>query len=636
MRFIFYSLIFLFFSFSCLSQEKDVEQLFNEMSKKHKNLNEAIRVDVSSLSVYELLNSIATEHKINISADSDLRATVESSFFDIPIKDVFVFIAKKYDLKVEVINNIIVFKKIIPELKKQETEKEVKKEIEASFNKENRFLSIKVRNHPVEEVTQKITDISGVNIVLSSKVREKKISSYILNRPIDQVIEMMAMSNQMSLTIDKNGFYYLDESSSNHKKRNHKKNDSEEGFTGLNKLMSKAKIKIDSKGFISIKAFDADIMAIIAKVANELKVNYFMYDKVEGLKTTLVADSISFEELLDNIFKGKNYTFKKEDDFYFIGKQNTEGLRVTELIQLENRTIETVLKTLPKDLMEGVEVKEFIELNGFIASGSRRRIQEVKGYIKKIDKIVPMILIEVLIVQYKKSSEVQTGLSVLFDNKKEHINAGKLYPNAGVTFNSTTINKLISAFNGFGIFNLGKVTKNFYANLSALENNSIIRLQSTPKISTLNGHEAKLSIGETNYYFEQKNRLINNPGGGSNVFQSGQWKSTEANLSVLIKPFVSKDEQITLSINVERSNFLARQGKDSPPGKATQQFESLIRCKNGEMILMGGLNELERENSGTGTPWVSRIPILKWIFSSRKKKKSKSKLHIFIKPKVVY
>src|SRR5690606_22294592 len=134
---------------------------------------------------------------------------------------------------------------------------------------------------------------------------------------------------------------------------------------------------------------------------------------------------------------------------------------------------------------------------------------------------------------------------------------------------------------------------------------------------------------------EQNNRLVNS-GIGNDILQSGTWKSTEANLSVSIKPFVSTDENVTLSIVVEKSSFLGRSGEDAPPGKATQKFESLVRVKNNEMVLLGGLDELQKENSGSGTPLVSRIPIIKWFFSSRKKAKSTSKLHILIKPIVVY
>jgi len=259
----------------------------------------------------------------------------------------------------------------------------------------------------------------------------------------------------------------------------------------------------------------------------------------------------------------------------------------------------------------------------------------IKLYIRQIDKVVTMVQIEVIIVQYNKSYSIQTGMKAGIDKLNKVVTSGTIFPTTDVVVNSSSINSLIDAFNGFGIFKLGKVAESFYANLKLLENNSIINVESTPKIATISGHEAKLSIGETSYYFEQTNRLINN-NIGNDVLNSGVWKSTDANLSLSIKPFVSTDENVTLTIVVEKSSFLARAGEDAPPGKATQKFESLVRVKNNEMILLGGLDELKKENSGTGTPVISRIPIIKWFFSSRQKGKSTSKLHLFIKPTVVY
>ncbi|MBG6130625.1 type IV pilus assembly protein PilQ [Aquimarina sp. EL_43] len=606
-----------------------IEEQINAYAEETPELNETIQIDVSGLTLYDFLTSVAIEHKLNISADQDLNQIVSSSFFNVPVKDVFLFVIKKYNLSIEFINKIIVFKKTVKP--KELPKPKVLKEIDVTYNSQNDFLAIKLKNDSLPRVAKKITDVSGKNVILGPNVKNEKVSAYILNRPFDQVMEMMAKSNKLIVTKDDNGFYYVEKDqapaagTATRSSRKGKKTRGPE---------SSAEITVLPSGFLSVQAFDADITSLILEAAEKLNVNYFMYDKPAGATTTLVVNEITFDELLDHVFMGKNSTYKKTDDFYLIGDQNGEGLRSTELIQLENRTIETVLETLPKDLIENVELKEFIELNGFVVSGSRPRILELKEYIKQIDKVVPMILIEVLIVQYQKGYDIQTGIKAGID-KKERVTSGALFPQSEVTINSSSVNKLIDAFNGFGIFNLGKVAKDFYLSLKALENNSIIRLQSTPKISTLSGHEAKISIGETNYYFEQNNRLINN-GVSSDILQSGQWKATDANLSVNIKPFVSKDEQITLTIVVEKSAFLGRAGENAPPGKSTQQFESLVRVRNGEMILLGGLDELEKENSGTGTPVLSRIPIIKWFFSSKTKKKKKSKLHVFIKPTVVY
>jgi len=629
--------VFSISSFSQTTGNKTIEDNFEELAKTRVGLTEKIRIDISGLTLYDYITSIAEEHSLNVSVDNALNNIVNSNFYDVEVKDVFLFLAQKFDLNVTFQNSIISFNKKPPVVKKPPLK--VEKPIDINYNPQNNFLSVKLKNDSLPRVAQKITEITNKNVILAPNIKTMKVSAYILNRPFDQVLEMLAKSNQLFVTKDENDFYFLEknpEENNTADRNNSRKNTRNSKNTRTLQSSGELTMSINPNGFLNIKAYESDLTSIIIQAAELLNVNYFLYDKPGDETTTLLANEIGFDDLLEHIFKGKKYTYKKTGDLYFIGEETTQGLRVTELIQLENRTIELVLATLPKDLLENVEVKEIVELNGIIASGSKPKIMELKEFIREIDKVVPMVQIEVLIVQYQKSYDLQTGLQAVLGNEGRDIETGGvLFPNTDVTLNSNSINNLIDNFNGFGIFNLGKVTEKFYANLSALESNSVISLQSTPKIATLSGHEASVSIGETSYYFEQTNRLINT-GVTNNILQSGQWKSTEANLSVVIKPYVSKDEQVTLSISVEKSAFLGRAGENAPPDKATQRFESLVRVKNGEMILLGGLDELDKQNSGSGTPFLSRIPIIKWFFSSRRKAKSKSKLHVFIKPTIVY
>ncbi len=603
------------------------------LSTEKPGLNETTKIDVAGLTLYELITSLSEEHELNVDVDPALNTQVVSNFYDVTVKDILLFLIEKHNIDVEIVNSIMVFRKKVPikELPKLKPPKI----IDITYNKQNQFLSVKLKNDSLPLVAQKITDLSNKNIVLSPTVKTEKVSAYIINRPFDQVVEMLAKSNNLELSVDDNGFYYLDKMPvvTDQAGRNPNRRTSGQGNKSK-AIPGELEIEVSENGYLNIKAFDASVSDVISLAAEKSNINYFMYDVPGEEKTTLVVNGIAFDDLMAHVFKGKKYTFRKKDDFYLIGKEDTQGLRSTELIQLQNRTIESVLETIPASLLEGVEIKEFLELNGLMVSGSKSIIDELKEYITKIDQVVPLVQIEVLIVQYQKSYEIQTGIKAGLDSDRSPT-SGVLFPSTDVSMNATSVNSLIDAFNGFGIINIGKVAENFYLNLKALENNSIINLKSTPKIATLSGHEARVSIGETSYYFEQTNNIINS-GINNNILQSGRWSPTEANLSVVIKPFVSKDEHITLTINVENSSFLGRAGEGAPPGKASQQFESLIRVKNNEMILLGGLDELEKENSGTGTPLLSRIPIIKWFFSSKKKKKNKSKLHVFIKPTVIY
>ena len=630
-----------FIAFSLLSSslfaQQDINDLgrkLDEFSKIKPGINEIVKIDVSGLSLYDLIMAVSDEHQLNVSVDNDLNTPVVNNFHDVTVKDVFLFLVQKYDLEASFMSNIIIFKK------RKEVKVIAKKEVkiaDVSYNPQNDFLSVKLENDSLPNVAQAIIDKSGKNIVLAPDIKTLKISSYILNRPFDQVIEMMAKSNDLLATKDENGFYFLEKNTL----------PKENSPTASSKGKSKQKaasgtegsydVEITDKGFLSIKANVADATDLLIEAAEKLNVNYFIYNKPENEKTSLLANNITFDDLLGHVFKGKKYTYRNQDGFYLIGEQSTEGLRSTEIIPLENRSIESVLQSLPKIFNEKVEIKEFVELNSLIVSGSKTTIEELKLYIKQIDKVVPLVQIEVIIVQYNKSYDIQTGLKAGLDKLNQNSTSGVLFPTTDVSLNSSSVNNLIDAFNGLGFIKLGKVTDAFYLNLQVLENNSIIKIESTPKIATLSGHEATLSIGETSYYFEQNNRILNNNiGNGGDILQSGTWKNTEANLSVKIKPFVSTDENVTLNINVEKSSFLGRAGENAPPGKATQKFESLVRVRNGEMVLLGGLDELKKENSGTGVPLISRIPIIKWFFSSKKKAKGNSKLHIFIKPTIVY
>lgn len=622
------------------TQQSSVE-IFNShietLSKKKKKLNENIRIDLSGLTLYDFLSTLAEEHELNVSIDPNLTEVVRSNFFDVKVKDVFGFLIEKYKLKVSVNNNIIIFEK--EKEKPVETPKKVLKKIDVTYKQNNDFLSIKLKNDSLPRVAQAITDISGKNIVLTPDVKTQKVSAYILNRPFDQVIEMMATSNDLELNIDEDDNYFLSKKEElkqpktpNINTRRGNRNNSPR--TSIATGSGFFEIKVLNNGYLDVKALEADVSELILDVAGKLGIGISMYDKPENITTTLIAKNITFADLLNHVFNGEIYTYKIVDDLYLIGEHNTKGLRTTELIQLENRTIENVQASLPSNLTKDLEIKEFLELNGFVVSGSNTQIQEFKDYIREIDIIVPVIQIEVIIVQYQKSYEIQTGIQAGIDNQ-QRTTSGVLFPTTDVTLNANSVNNLIDAFNGLGVINLGKVTEQFYLNLSFLENNSLIKLSSTPKLATLNGNEAVSIIGETSYYFEQNNQLITR-GVTNDILQTGIWKPTEANLSIRIRPTVSKDENVTLEISVERSSFLGRVGETAPPGKATQQFETLISVKNNEMILLGGLEELENENSGTGVPFISRIPPFSWFTSGRRKRKEKSKLHIFIKPTVSY
>ncbi|WP_348799719.1 type II secretion system protein GspD [Flavobacterium adhaerens] len=295
---------------------------------------------------------------------------------------------------------------------------------------------------------------------------------------------------------------------------------------------------------------------------------------------------------------------------------------------------ESILSIIPDEIKKDLDIKIDKELNSFLVNGPATNIERLESFVKYIDKPVPVILIEVMLLEINKSATVETGIKATLGDKPV-TTSGTVFPNANITIGAETINGIIDSFSGFGSLNIGKVVPNFYLSLKAMETNGNLKIRSSPKLSTLNGHKAYLSIGETTYYVVTNQNYY-----GSQIPQASEIKNyqpIDAELSVTIMPLVSGDGQITMDIKVIQSSFNGQKvDEDAPPGINSREFTSIIRVKDQDIIVLGGLEESVKNDSGTGVPLLSRIPIVKWFFSSRSREDSKKKLSVLIKPTVIY
>lgn len=377
-----------------------------------------------------------------------------------------------------------------------------------------------------------------------------------------------------------------------------------------------------------------------------------------------------------------SYSFKKQDNRYYFGTKSQLSVRNVKSIHLMHRSIEllpdpeitersvgrtqtnfmtyggydgrgsqqqnqnqvrpvkdetpseSLLSIIPDEAKAGLDIKVDKELNTFLVNGPAENVEKFESYIRYIDKPVPVILIEVMLLEVSRSAVIETGITAGIGDKPV-TTKGTVFPTADITMGAQTINKIINRFDGFGSLNIGNVVPDFYLSIKAMEANGDLKIRSSPRLSTLNGHKAHLSIGETTYYVVTNQNYY-----GSQIPQASEIKNyqpIDAELSVSIKPLVSGDGQITLDIKVIQSSFNGdRIDEDAPPGINSREFTSLIRVRDQDLIVLGGLEEKVKNDSGTGVPLLARIPIIKWFFSSRKREDSRKKLTVLIKPTVIY
>lgn len=622
------------------SRFDDLKIKLEQAAQNQPGLNNKVDISVNHYTIQEIIRAIAQENQLNVSIDANLDTRPSYNFANATVKDVFLLLCKEHDLTLEWTGQIISFKTY--QAPKEKPKVFVPKVIDLRFNSRDSTFSGSLRNDTLFNVIGKLSGLANVNIDLAPSLRNDQVSMVIVNQKLGDVLTRLAGENELK-KISKN-FYQIKKketeieiSSASRDSRN--TNRSSRGSRSSNNRNQRRSgnndeftVEVFDDSLISVEAIEGDLKELVSEVCKQSGNNFFLFDEPKG-KISLSTNKLKFEETLSYLLNTSDYTYKKIDSVYIIGDRTKEKFRHTETYQFQYRTIEGIPDFIPADLKKGIEIQESVELNSLILSGALPQINELKKFFQSIDKVVPMVLIEVMIVDINRSKTIETGLSLLSDGNGAGTGGSYSSGGANVQLNSSTLNRIISSINNLGYFNLGNIGSQFYVSMNAMETDGLVKIVSTPKLAALNGHEAEMSIGDVEYYKETSNNYVGTQ--ISQTVQSFVYKPLNADLSVNIKPVVSGDDQITLEISVSQSSFTGRLEPGAPPGSQKREFKSIIRMKNQEMVVLGGLDDKKNEKSSAGVPILSRIPVVKWFFGTTKNDKSKSELTIFIRPTVI-
>ncbi|QEC79304.1 type II secretion system protein GspD [Mucilaginibacter ginsenosidivorax] len=615
-----------------------IKQKLDELATDVPGLNQKVQLLVTGVSIHEYLNAIARSNNLSISSDPGLNFSISDTFTGVSASNILLLLAQKYNLDIAVVGSII---NITPYRDPNQFLKPPPKELGVKYNGANNTLSLSLTNDSLAAAAKKITQLSGKNIVVPGTLQGKIVTSYIADAPFEAALGKLAYANEIKMVHTADDFYLFqpleeneevyvngDKNTGVRKSFRNNAGGGQPGGGGASGLFVR---QVNGQKLISVDAVNSPIIDLVKRASQETGKNYSIYSDIKGAITLHVND-VSYDDLLTLLFKSTEYTFHSEKGIYVIGDRKLEGLRTFRAIHLQNRAIDTIVTMIPSEWKRGIEIKEFREQNTLLLSGSGAQIDEVEGFIKQMDVLVPVVLIEVTMIDVHKTRSVSTGISAgVSDSVKT---GGTVLPGIDYTFGAKGVNDFLNSVGKATSLNLGHVVPNFYVRLQALENNNNIDVRSVPKLTALNGHSATLSIGSKRYYKNTTQNVIPSIQSAQSIF-TNVYQEVNADLSIAIKPIVSGDDQVTLGIKINISDFTAIPTDGSPPPQAISKFETSLRVHSEDTIVLGGLERTETDDSGSGIPLLSRIPILKWIFSSRTRTNAKVVTVLFIKSTII-
>jgi MSHA type pilus biogenesis protein MshL len=172
--------------------------------------------------------------------------------------------------------------------------------------------------------------------------------------------------------------------------------------------------------------------------------------------------------------------------------------------------------------------------------------------------------------------------------------------------------------------------------LKALQEQGELRVVSQPRVVTLNNQPALIKVATDQPFFTS---TISQGTAGSPNIVTEQVRSVTVGLVLSVTPQISEDGWIMLDvtpiISRLRDIVTSPQETANAPVLDIKQSSGLVRLKDGEMVIIGGLIQEESSDTERKVPILGDIPFLGRLFKGTYNVKTKSELVIFLSPKIV-
>lgn len=167
---------------------------------------------------------------------------------------------------------------------------------------------------------------------------------------------------------------------------------------------------------------------------------------------------------------------------------------------------------------------------------------------------------------------------------------------------------------------LGSSSDPLDAQLNALETRGQGRVLASPNLICQSGGEAEFLAGG-----EFPIKFVN--------FKQSEVTWKKYGILLRVKPRADSSGRLSLKIETEVSNIT--EIVDGIPSLATNRVSTTFDLNGAKTIMLSGLLKEQSTNALTGLPWLSRIPVLGSLFSSRDYLEKRTELVIFVRPEII-
>ena len=445
---------------------------------------------------------------------------------------------------------------------------------------------------------------------------------------------------------------------------------------------------------VSIRVSNVPISVFLNSITTQAKINFIMSEEFANKKVTASLTRVTVREALDTLLRVHGLAYQRigKSDSYVVTKRSNDApdtitkIYTLSYISLQGSSGTSVDTSTPATPVAGTDgsssmsmsvgeltpsapggsdimsiIKSMLSPVGRIAVDPRTNkliitdvtevFPQIENILAELDIRPPQILIEAQIVEVNKTSGLNLGfeygggdgtiLTATGPKRKFDLDyiTGKgvhgwnyIFPStdqesssSSSSSSSSTSSDSDSGDNEAGLLDF----VGFNVVLRTLLTRGEAKYLGKPKVVTLNNQTATITAST-----DAAVGYTVTGGYDSSTPTTKTAERKNVGLTLQVTPQVNREGYVTLMVQPSYSDIVSSGFEDSKD-TTTRSASTLVRVKNGQTVVIGGLLTSRETEQIRKVPLLGDIPILGWLFTSKTSTKSTTDLVIFITPTIL-
>ena len=396
---------------------------------------------------------------------------------------------------------------------------------------------------------------------------------------------------------------------------------------------------------ITLTLKDADIKDVLKTFSVLTEMNIVLDPSVSGSVTVELRD-VPWDQALDLILKINGLDYVLENNVLRVAPIRVLAAEKTAraqfvLEQEKAKPLKTILK--PISYSKASDIAGLLSSDSYLLSarGSvtvdqrtntliiRDVVDRVEGILRLIDSLdlpTPQVVIEGRIVETTRDFSRELGVSWGFSGvmDAEHGNdTGLKFPNEITTDGRVSLTR---GNNAVLSMTFGDILNTFNLDflLSAAEADGLVRIVSTPRVTTQNLMRASIRSGLQIPVQTVANNTVT-------------VQYVDATLRLEVTPQITAEGTVNLDISIKKQEPVigvgVAGGQNAPI--FTRDAETQLLVRDGGTTVIAGIYQINDQDNENRVPGLHKIPIFGWLFKNKGVFKRHDELLIFITPRIV-